>query len=44
MHDHYTRDYISIISPQKTFKCHVSLDQTPQIQCNTFYTVTLPSV
>ena len=29
---------------RKTFKCHVSLDQTPQIQCNMFHTVTLPSV
>ena len=28
---------------RKTFKCHVSLDQTPQIQWNIFHTVTLPS-
>ena len=41
IHEHYMREYISIISPQKTFKCHVSLNQTAQIQCNISFEVDL---
>ena len=30
---------ILLFHHRNTFKCHVSLDQTPQIECNIFHTV-----